>query len=51
VFSRGDDGSWTLREAGAGPSVPVAALAATLETDRVYAAIELAASLRALGTE
>ena len=44
VFSRGDDGLWTLREAGPGQSVPLTGLPGSIEVDRVYGGIELAPS-------
>ncbi len=51
VYSRGDDNLWTLREAGPGQSVPLTALRGVLDTDRVYAGIELpTAPLRVLAS-
>lgn len=44
VFSRGDNKLWTLREAGPGESVALAALPGSIEVDRVYVGIELPSS-------
>ncbi len=49
VYSRGADGLWTLREAGPGESVSLAAFAALMDVDRVYDGVELTpAPLRGL---
>ncbi|MDO9021212.1 MAG: Uma2 family endonuclease [Deltaproteobacteria bacterium] len=41
VYSRGPDDTWTLREAGEGESVPLSALEASLDIDRVFRGVTL----------
>lgn len=40
-YSRGDDGKWSLTEAGPGQALAISALDVQLDTDAVYAGVEL----------